>query len=418
MTRTHTTQLALSVGMIMVAVIGMSLMSCVPTPSVSTPAATEQPVVIHLTRTAEAAAVQTIEAALAEKARPAIDVEATARALADVYTAQTVQAMRTAVRTATATSHPPTTTPVLLTPTRIIFVVTATPTDTPIARTPTPTPAQPVAGATRVWEKDGSVMVYVPAGEFTMGSSEGEGDDDEHPQHMVYVSGFWIDQTEVTNAQFAWFVDATGHSTDAEKDGWGLGWTGSEWKEIEGADWHHPDGPETTIADKIDHPVVQVSWSDAQAYCQRAGKRLPTEAEWEKAARGTDGRKYPWGDTFDGSRLNFCDVNCELDSKDNDANDGYPRTAPVGSYPGGASPYGALDMAGNVWEWCQDWYGSDYYASSPPRDPQGPGSGEYRVGRGGSWMNNERDVRAVNREWDVPNFRGDIVSFRCVSLAP
>ena len=261
-------------------------------------------------------------------------------------------------------------------------------------------------------------MVYVPVGEFAMGSSKGEGNDDEHPQHTVYVSAFWIDQTEVANEQFARFVDAAGYSTDAERDGWGWDRIGSDWQQIEGTDWHHPDGPETNIVDRMNHPVVQVSWNDAHAYCQWAGKRLPTEAEWEKAARGTDGRAYPWGDAFDGSKLNFCDANCEFDHKDSSADDGYRRTAPVGSYPAGASPYGAQDMTGNVWEWCQDWYGSGYYASSPQRDPQGPDSGSGRVLRSGSWDNGEWDVRAADRHANDPNDRHSSVGFRCVSLAP
>ena len=267
-------------------------------------------------------------------------------------------------------------------------------------------PAEPVAGATRVWEKDGSVMVYVPAGEFIMGSSDADIDailaecsdcerewfDDEYPQHTIYLSAFWMDQTEVTNEQYAGCVaagacPASRYADDGEFNG-------------------------------ADQPVVGVSWHDAKAYCEWTGKQLPTEAQWEKAARGTDGRKYPWGDTFDGSKLNFCDVNCEFDWKDNDANDGYPYTAPVGSYPAGASPYGALDMAGNVWEWCTDWYDANYYTNSPGRDPQGPDSGNYRVVRGGSWYFDERRVRAADRPRGAPDDRDYNLGFRCVSLAP
>ena len=242
-----------------------------------------------------------------------------------------------------------------------------------------PQAATPIA--TRVWEKDGSVMVYVPAGEFTMGSPEGEGDDDEHPQHTVYLSEFWMDQTEVTNERYGRCVaaDACGASAYAEDD------------RFNGADL----------------PVVGVSWYAAQAYCEWADKQLPTEAQWEKAARGTDGRGYPWGKTFDGKKLNY-----------GGTDDGWQHTAPVGSYPAGASPYGALDMAGNVWEWCQDWYGSDYYASSPQRDPQGPDFRDRRVVRGGSWGSYERLVRAAARYRYEPDFRSNGIGFRCVSLAP
>jgi len=190
----------------------------------------------------------------------------------------------------------------------------------------------PVVVQTMVWEKDNSVMVYVPAGEFIMGSDERDGN--EQPMHTVYLDAFYIDKTAVTNAQYRKCVEAG--ACDAPR--------------------------ETTDYDNADyaqHPVVYVNWFQAKAYCEWVGKRLPTEAEWEKAARGTDGRKYPWGNTFDGSRLNFCDKNCTLSWKDPSVDDGYTGTAPVGSYPVGASPYGALDMAGNVYAWVADWYDMD-----------------------------------------------------------
>ena len=235
-------------------------------------------------------------------------------------------------------------------------------------------------------------MVYVPAGEFIMGSPDGEGEDNEHPQHTVYLSEFWIDQTEVTNAQYGRCVAAGACQASPY------------------ADDDRFNGP--------DQPVVGVSWHDAKAYCEWAGKRLPTEAEWEKAARGTDGRRYPWGNTFDGSKLNFCDANCDYEWKDSDVNDGYQYTAPVGSYPVGASPYGALDMEGNVAEWCQDWGAEDYYASSPQRDPQGPDSGQSRVVRGSSWDSIEGFVRVADRHREIPDSRRDVIGFRCVSGVP
>ena len=261
---------------------------------------------------------------------------------------------------------------------------------------PGPRPILTVAPGERVWEKDGSIIVHVPAGEFLMGSPPGEGYDNEHPQHTVYVSEFWIDKTEVTNAKYRKCVEAGTCRAPTT------------------CDWGEPTYSDSS---KTDHPVVCVSWHDAKTYCEWTGKRLPTEAEWAKAARGTDGRKYPWGNSFDGSKVNFCDVNCESDLKDRSADDGYQRTAPVGSYPEGASPYGALDMAGNVEEWCQDWYDEDYYASSPQRDPQGPSSGLHRVVRGGSWVHNSGGY--VRAAWRLrAGVRISFIGFRCVSQSP
>ena len=261
-------------------------------------------------------------------------------------------------------------------------------------------------------------MVFVPAGEFIMGSPEDEGLDNEHPQRTVYLDAFYIGKYEVTNRQFSQFVEATGYTTDAEKAGWGWAWTGEDWEEVEGADWRHPQGPGSSIEDEMDHPVVQVSWNDANAYCQWAGVRLPTEAEWEKAARGTDGRKYPWGNSApDGSKLNYCDVNCELGWKDSSVDDGYAYTAPVGHYEAGKSPYGAYDMAGNVWEWVADWYDADYYSKAPDRNPQGPDSGEKRVLRGGSWFGYEGDARCADRYGGAPDVRISYFGFR-VAASP
>jgi serine/threonine-protein kinase len=245
------------------------------------------------------------------------------------------------------------------------------------------------------------VQVYVPAGEFLMGSTSADLDrvlemcahcqhdwfHNEMPRRTVYLDAFWIDQTEVTNAMFAKFVAQTGYETDAEKEGAGivLDLFARDWKLTQGADWQHPRGPTTDIQGLDDHPVVQVNWNDATAYCEWAGRRLPTEAEWEKAARGTDGRTYPWGNQPPAENLlNFADGNLNVPMADRGEDDGYPFTAPVGSYPDGASPYGVLDMSGNVWERVDDWY-SDTYDSSPARNPTGPPSGDWRIIRGSSW---------------------------------
>jgi formylglycine-generating enzyme required for sulfatase activity len=266
----------------------------------------------------------------------------------------------------------------------------AAPAPAPVQPTATPG-AEPPPGTTRVRQADGMLMVYVPAGEFLMGSAEGEGDPDEHPQHAVFLDAFWIDRTEVTNAQYRQCVEAGACS----KPGC----------------W----GDSRLNADQ--QPAACVKWSRADAYCRWAGARLPTEAEWEKAARGTDGRIYPWGNEFDGTRLNFCDKNCASAWRDSSADDGYAHTAPVGSYPAGASPYGALDMAGNVWEWAADWYAADTYARSPERNPSGPDSGQYRVQRGGSWADDEYSVRSAAHGGDDPLVAYGDVGFRCAVSA-
>ena len=278
-------------------------------------------------------------------------------------------------------------------------------TDTPEA-TATDAPAPtlgPEAGATRIWEKDESVMVYVPAGKFLMGSTENTSaaEDDERPQHEVYLDAFWIDRTEVTNAQYALFLTARRNQEEG----------GATWFDVADEDSLIVEvgGEYQPKSGYADHPVVEVSWYGARAYCEWAGKGLPTEAQWEKTARGTDGRFYPWGDTFDSGKLNF---------RDESADDGYARTAPVGSYPQGASPYGAMDMVGNVHEWVADWYDGGYYASSPEKNPPGPDSGDGRVMRGGSWNLSAMYARAADRSSNNPAYTFDAVGFRCVHALP
>lgn len=289
-----------------------------------------------------------------------------------------------------------------------------------------PAPPTPAASPTPVlrlgstWTSpvDGMVQVYVPAGEFTMGSADNDSGagNDEKPQHRVTLDAYWIDRTEVTNAMFARFVAASGYRTDAEKAGQGHVYreVGSSWEETAGADWQHPRGPDSSLAGLDQHPVVQVSWNDAAAYCAWSGRRLPTEAEWEKAARGTDGRLFPWRDQDGiGDLLNFADRNLDVSWADKNVEDGHRFTAPVGSFLKGAGPYGALDLAGNVWEWVADWYDQNYYASSPALNPLGPNLGQYRVWRGGSWGNSQWYARAACRRWYEPDRRSDDVGFRC-----
>jgi len=252
------------------------------------------------------------------------------------------------------------------------------------------------------------VMVYVPAGTFWMGSTDKDIDailaecsicqrewyTNEQPQHEIRLDAFWIDRAEVTNAQYRNCVDEGACSPPSSPSSWTR-------------DSYHG-------ASELDnYPVLYVDWAQANAYCTWAGVRLPTEAEWEKAAKGTDRRIYPWGSVFDGSLANFCDANCEFDWKNEDWDDGHADTAPVGNYPGGASPYGVLDMAGNAWEWVADWYGGDYYVNSPERNPQGPNSGSARVARGGSWNFNQGSARAARRLDLEPSSSLAYVGFRC-----
>ena len=258
-------------------------------------------------------------------------------------------------------------------------------------------PAGSAAGQSWIRPNDASVMVFAPPGQFTMGSTESGVDravdvcntyhqgchvckpgrdlcprqwfDDQQPAHAVTLSGFWLDRTEITNAQYARCM-ADGACTPPAQRGL---YTRSAYF----------DDPAYA-----DYPVIYVNWSQAAAYCRWAGGRLPTEAEWEYAARGPESLDFPWGQAFDGSKLNFCDVNCWVPGADPDSDDGYVETAPVGSFSAGASWIGALDLAGNVAEWVADRYAADYYAASPADDPTGaaigraPGAARRLLGHG------------------------------------
>jgi formylglycine-generating enzyme required for sulfatase activity len=319
--------------------------------------------------------------------------------------------------------------------------------------------------ATKLWQSPPGPppgMVWIPGGEFTMGSDDDRAWPDEKPAHRVRVDGYWMDQTEVTNARFRAFVAATGYVTTAEKapsaeeilsqsppgtppppqeklvpgslvftppaGRVNLDDFSQWWAWVPGASWLHPEGPDSTIDGREDHPVVQVSWDDANAYARWAGKRLPTEAEWEFAARGgLDGKPYVWGDappTDSPLRANIWQG--EFPHRNTGA-DGFERTAPVKSFP--PNGYGLYDMAGNVWEWCADWYDRDLFRrraggtvvvnpNGPERssDPTRPFMPQ-RVQRGGSFLCNDSycsRYRPSARHGCSPDTGMSHVGFRCI----
>jgi formylglycine-generating enzyme required for sulfatase activity len=323
-----------------------------------------------------------------------------------------------------------------------------------------------VVALTRTAPAGPSQMVWIPGGEFTMGSDGEKALPDEKPAHRVRVAGFWMDSTEVTNAQFRAFVEATGYLTTAEKpivleeilkqlppgtpppppDRLAPGAlvfrptaapvtdfrdVSQWWHWTPGASWRHPEGPDSNLDGRENHPVVQVSWHDATAYAAWAGKRLPTEAEWEFAARGgLDGKQYVWGDAPFSATKPQCNIWQGQFPHTNTALDGYERTAPVGSYA--ANGYGLSDMAGNVWEWCADWYQVDLYRrragqgvvdnpsgpekSFDPRQPYSP----LRVQKGGSFLCSDAyctRYRPSARHGCTPDTGMSHVGFRCVMSA-
>ncbi len=283
------------------------------------------------------------------------------------------------------------------------------------------------------WEAEfssGHVMVYIPAGEFSMGSEEGLSN--EKPVHKVFLDDYWIGKFPVTVGQFRNFVKEAGYVTDAENGNGSWQFWEGEWVVRLDGNWKNP-----YFEQGDDHPVVSVSWNDAMAYSYWLSKKigldfkLPTAAQWEKGARGTDERNFPWGDEKpDGTKANYADINYWNKYKnarhpDKNINDGYTETSPVGNYPEGASSYGLLDMAGNVWEWCFDVYDNNYYAVSPYKNPLGPPDtgkpDQERVNRGGgSWTDRSgfltpkggHNLRSASRTGDEQNSSDDHMGFR------
>ncbi len=311
-------------------------------------------------------------------------------------------------------------------------IQTAEPTQKP---TPTPRTAALSSGDTRVSEVDGMEQIYIAAGEFNMGTDDDEAKDTgcringvacaENPVSTVYVPAFWIDKYEVTNRQYSLCVDAG--ECLAPKLGRGT-FTGNP---VDDLFFDYYDNPQYA-----DYPMVYVDFYMARNYCAWADRRLPNEREWEKAARGEDGRKYTWGNEPVGDdKGNFCDGNCPKDHANNNYDDGYAQTAPVGSFPAGASPYGVLDLAGNVWEWV-DTIPMDYpydaedgreepdvrpgscYPPNPCGENETPfGAGPERIWRGGTWANGPWWIRATVRYHSVPGYYHNSLGFRCAADA-
>ena len=263
-------------------------------------------------------------------------------------------------------------------------------------------------------------MLLVPGGEFTMGANDGL--PFEGPEHTVALDAFLLDRHEVTNAQYAEFADATGYVTESER----LGWSGvfdtrrSAWTKGDGADWRHPSGPGSSFLDMGDYPVVHVSWFDAAAYCEWRGARLPTEAEFEYAARGgVRDARYAWGDRLTPGGAHQANLwQGEFPVEDR-GQDGFSGLAPVGTFP--PNGYGFHDLTGNVWEWVQDWYAPDYFARSPRKNPRGPARGTEKVHRGGSWLCSEnycRGYRLEARMMTPPDSGLNNLGFRCAADPP
>jgi sulfatase modifying factor 1 len=285
-------------------------------------------------------------------------------------------------------------------------------------------------------KSNGNGMVLLTGGMFHMGTDDEEGfpDDGEGPIREVELSPFYIDACSVTNGEFADFVSRTGYKTEAERFGWsfvfhlfvseevrrsdvrylpGVPW----WLGVNQANWHRPEGPGSSIDDRENHPVVHISWNDAAIYANWAGKRLPTEAEWEYAARGGLARKrYPWGDILKPGSDYLCNIWQGKFPDKNYASDGYIGTAPAKSFP--PNGYGLYNIVGNVWEWCEDWFSREPAKSSGARNPKGPRRGTNRVMRGGSYLCHKsycNRYRVAARSSNTPDSSTGNLGFRCTA---
>jgi sulfatase modifying factor 1 len=281
-------------------------------------------------------------------------------------------------------------------------------------------------------------MIYLEGGKFLMGTDDQEGfpRDGEGPVREVTLTPFYIDPYAVTNEEFKRFVDETGYTTEAEQFGWSFVFhtfvpeqiapkvetvvqNAPWWWKVDGTYWRSPEGPGTSIEDRLDHPVIHVSWNDALAYCQWSGKRLLTEAEWEYAARGgLNQKRYPWGDLLKPDSEHRCNIWQGKFPEKNNKSDGFEGTAPVNTYqPNG---YGLYNMVGNVWEWCADWFSPDFHIQGPRLDPKGPPKGQARVTRGGSYLCHKsycNRYRVAARSSNTPDSSTGNTGFRCAADA-
>ena len=276
-------------------------------------------------------------------------------------------------------------------------------------------------------------MVRLDGGEFLMGADDREGfpADGEGPIRKVTVRPFYIACCAVSNAQFAAFVKAAGYRTEAERDGWSFVFGGllpddfpdtpgvaaaPWWRQVADADWRHPIGPQSSLDGFMDHPVTHISWSDTQEFCSWAGKRLPTEAEWEYAARGgREQRRFPWGDELTPEGAHLCNIWQGTFPSHNAVDDGYFGTEPVAAFPPNA--FGLYNVSGNVWEWCSDWFSPTFHVDGSSIDPVGPPGGQAKVMRGGSYLCHRsycNRYRVGARSSNTPDSFTGNTGFRCV----
>lgn len=268
-------------------------------------------------------------------------------------------------------------------------------------------------------------MVAIPAGVFEMGSTDKHGSADEYPQHTVSLDAFYLDTYEVTNRQFRKFIKSRQYKTIAEIEGKAWAYVEDEqWTEVSGAWWRKPEGQDSVFASRRgSHPVVSLSWKDAKTYCEWVGKRLPTEAEWEYAARANSAVNMWWGNNQSGSRAvgNVADQTHKREFSNRpwpileQYDDHHVRTAPVGTFT--PNTWGLYDMIGNVSEWVADWYASDYYVQSPRKNPKGPLSGHFKVLRGGSWSTPPTYLGTGVRIYNAPTTSNAAHGVRCAKNA-